>query len=325
VVILNNSTTTLTTTTCNGRFFDSGGATGTYSVSEIYTHTFAPTTPGSKLKAVFNSFALENNFDFLSIYNGTAVTPANLIGTYTGTQIAAGQAFISTAAGGQLTFRFTSGTIINLDGWDVSLTCVTVPRIDSFTPTSSCFGATPTVIINGANFIPGQTTVSFNGVAATTTSVTATVITVNVPASATTGSISVSTPAATGVSTTIFSINPAPAAPNAGADTIVCAGTPAALNAIASVGNQIIVTNNCSSISGWTTNDSSRWNVATTNNAGGSAGGEFRFFWFASGTVDVLVLIQLPFAALPNAKSSVFNSPTLSVCNPLKFFIVIYF
>jgi hypothetical protein len=288
VVNLNSTTNGATTTSCNARFYDSGGATGTYSSSESYTYTFVPGTVGSKLKAVFNSFALESGYDFMSVYNGTTANAANLIGIYTGAQISAGQAFFSTAAGGELTFKFTSDGIINYAGWDVSLTCVTVPTITSFTPTSTCAGATPVVTLTGTNFT-GATTVSFNGVTATPTTVTATSITVTLPALATSGFISVSTPTATGTSTTAFTVKPLPSTPNAGADTSVCTGGSVVLNAVGSIGNQNIMTNNCSSMSGWITNDSNRWSIATSNNASGSAGGELRFTWFASGATNANV------------------------------------
>jgi uncharacterized protein (TIGR02145 family) len=295
-VILNNSTTGGSTTTCNGRFYDSGGAAGNYSNNETYTYTFVPSTLGSKLKVVFNSCALQSNSDFLSIYNGTTVTAANLIGNFTGSQIAAGQAFISTAAGGELTFRFTSNGSSVLAGWDASITCVAVPRIDSFTPTSSCSGATPPIVtIIGANFIPGQTTVSFNGVTATPISVSPTAITVNLPVSATTGNISVATPDATGTSATVFNINPLPTAPTAGADTVVCEGVPATLNSSGStVGSQTIIINNCSSLAGWTSSESGRWNVLPTSLANGSIGGELRFgnFISVSSTVNANILLN---------------------------------
>lgn len=284
VVNLNSTTTGGSTTTCNARFYDSGGATGTYSNTESYTYTFVPNTAGSKLKAVFNSFSLENSFDFLSIYNGTTATAANLIGTYTGSQIAAGQAFYSTAAGGELTFKFTSDGSVVRPGWDVALTCVVVPTITSFTPTSTCTGTTPLVTITGTNFT-GATTVSFNGVTATPVSVTATTITVNLPATATTGFISVSTPTATGTSTTSFNVKPLPSTPNAGADTSVCLGSSVTLNAVGSIGNQTIFQNDCSSMAGWVTNDS-HWNVVTSNNASGSTGGELRYNWSSLGVVS---------------------------------------
>lgn len=285
VVVLNGSSTGGTTTTCNGKFYDSGNATGSYSNSESYTYTFVPATSGSKLKAVFNSFAVENSYDYLSIYSGTTVTPANLIGTYTGAQIAAGTAFYSTAAGGELTFKFTSDGSVVYSGWDVSLSCVLVPTITSFTPTSACSGSTPTVTITGTNFT-GATTVSFNGTPVTPTSVTATQIVVTLPAAATTGYISVTTPTASGTSSSMFYIKPIPNTPNAGVDKIICQGNSAALSATGSIGSQVIVQNNCSSFSAWTTNDTSRWTIVTSNNASGSTGGEMRFHWLTTSTLD---------------------------------------
>ncbi len=292
IVVLNSSSTGGSKTTCNAKFYDSGNATGNYQNSESYTYTFVPGSAGSKLKAVFNSFQVESNFDYLSIYNGTTVTAANLIGTYTGTQIAAGQTFFSTAAGGELTFKFTSDGSVTFLGWDVALTCVTMPSITSFTPTNACAGATPVVTITGTN-LAGVTSVSFNGVTATPTSTTATTVVVNLPATATTGVISVSTATATATSASSFTIKAIPNTPNAGPDVSVCSGGSTTLNATGTVANQVIVQNNCSTLAGWTTNDVNRWLVSPTNNAGGTTG-ELDFNWNASGVVsDYIYLNQI--------------------------------
>ena len=290
VVVLNGTTTGGTTTTCNAKFYDSGNATGNYSNNESYTYTFVPGTAGTKLKAVFNSFTVENSYDFLSVYNGTTVTPANLIGTYTGTQIAAGQVFFSTAPGGELTFKFTSDFSVTYSGWDVSLSCVTLPTITSFTPTSACAGATTVVTITGTN-LAGVTSVSFNGVAATPTSTNATTVVVNMPATATTGLITVNTATASASSASIFTVKPIPATPNAGPDVAICSGGNTTLNATTSITNQVLLNSNCSTLSGWTSNDSNRWLESPTNNAGGTSG-ELDFNWFASGTTNSYIYLN---------------------------------
>lgn len=291
VINLNSSTTGGSTTSCNAKFYDSGSSTGTYSNNENYTYTFVPASAGAKLKAVFNSFALESNYDFLSIYNGTTVSAANLIGTYTATQIAAGQTFYSTAPGGELTFKFTSDISVTLSGWDVSLTCVTVPTITSFSPTTACAGATPVVTITGTD-LTGVTTVSFNGVTAVPTTVTATSITVTLPATAVTGPVSVSTATATGTSTSSFVVKPIPGTPNAGADTSVCIGSSVTLNAAGSISNQTIVQSSCNTLAGWINNDSAHWLSVTSNIAGGAASGELRFNFSPSVVTDSWIYLN---------------------------------
>lgn len=87
------------------------------------------------------------------------------------------------------------------------------PTITSFTATSACSGTTPTVTINGTNFT-GATAVTFNGMSATFTVVSATQITAALPAGATTGQIAVTTPNGTAntsaLTPSVFTINPTP-------------------------------------------------------------------------------------------------------------------
>ena len=223
-------------TTCNASFYDSGGFAGNYTNDEDFTYTFIPAS-GTNLKVVFNSFSLERNFDFLSIYDGPD-TASPLLGTFTGAQILAGQTFFSsTANGGRLTFRFTSDFSVTPAGWDASISCVSVPIITSFDPTFTCAGSTPApvVTINGSNFNEA-TSVSFNGavVPITAANITGsgTIITVTLPAAATSGLISVSNAQATGSSTTPFTVRPIPATPTASADVAICNGQSTTLNAV---------------------------------------------------------------------------------------------
>ena len=288
VVNLNGTTNGGSLTTCFAKFYDSGGPTAPYTNNESYTYTFVPATAGSKLKAVFNSFALENNYDFLSIYNGTTAIAANLVGTYTNAQIVAGQTFFSTAPGGEFTFRFTSDVSVTPAGWDVSLSCVTVPTITSFTPTSACEGVATVVTITGTN-MSAVNSVSFNGITAVPTATTATSVTVNLPATATSGLVSVSTATASGNSALatvpVFTVNPRPSTPNAGADANICTGGPLTLNAAGVISPQPIYQNNFSSGAGLVTSHTN-WSAVSTNLAGGAASGELRFNWTPSSTDD---------------------------------------
>lgn len=214
--------TTGSLTTCNAKFYDSAGFASQYNNNENFTYTFTPAS-GTNLKVVFNSFSTEPGFDFLSIYDGPTVG-SPLLGTFSGTQIAAGQAFYSSAVnGGSLTFRFTSDFSQTSAGWDANITCVSVPSITSFAPTFACVGSAPLVTITGTNFT-GATSVTFNGVVAAHTVVNATTITATLPAGATTGVITVITPNAVGISTTSFQVRPLPSTPVASADVVICSG-----------------------------------------------------------------------------------------------------
>ena len=231
-------------TTCNGRFFDSGGSVANYVNSETYTYTITPSA-GSKLKVVFNSFSTENNYDGLLIYNGNSTAapllPSALGAGFNATTAPAGSYYgstspgtiYSTAADGSLTFVFTSDGSVVSSGWDATVTCVTVPAITSFTPTATCSGTTPVVTLTGVNFT-GATSVLFNGVSAAYSVVSNTSITATLPALATTGYISVTNAQAIGLSTTIFSVNPTPAAPNAGSNVTICSGGSTTLNGTSS-------------------------------------------------------------------------------------------
>ena len=221
----------------NITFTDSGGTAGDYQINERtgnptfdpYSFTFTPTTLGSKLMVVFNSFSTENNYDGLTIYSGTSSAgtlmssgrPAAtglagstcIAGAFSGTGAARSPGTIlSTAADGSLTFQFRSDYLINSSGWTASIICVSSPpTITSFTPSdNSCGAASVAVVITGTNF-SGITGVTFNGVAATYVVNSATQITATLPASATTGKIKVLTATLSATSTTDFTVNkPAP-------------------------------------------------------------------------------------------------------------------
>ncbi|WP_264560116.1 gliding motility-associated C-terminal domain-containing protein [Flavobacterium sp. N2270] len=119
-----NFTTTALPPVCGGNFVDSGGASGNYSNSENITTTICPTNAGELVTVTFTSFNIENNWDFLRIYDGNS-TAAPLLGTYTGTNMP--PAFTSSAANGCLTFNFTSDGSVTGVGWTSNVTCAPVP------------------------------------------------------------------------------------------------------------------------------------------------------------------------------------------------------
>ncbi|POS01828.1 gliding motility-associated-like protein [Flavobacterium croceum DSM 17960] len=109
---------------CGGTFTDPGGATANYANSSNITYTICPTNPGEVVTVSFSAFALENNWDFLKVYNGNSNT-APQIGNYTGTTLPPD--ITSTAANGCLTFVFTSDSSVNAAGWVASVTCAAPP------------------------------------------------------------------------------------------------------------------------------------------------------------------------------------------------------
>ena len=108
---------------CGGPFTDAGGA-GNYANNLNTTTTICPFNAGDQVKVTFTSFSTQLNTDFLTIYDGL-VSPANLIGTFSGTTLPAP----ITASGptGCLTFVFTSNATTNSTGWNSNITCAPAP------------------------------------------------------------------------------------------------------------------------------------------------------------------------------------------------------
>ena len=125
-----------TVTTCTGDFYDSGGSTGSYASGESFTKTFYPSSSGSMIRFIFNSFATESGYDFLKIYNGTT-TAAPLLGSYSGST-SPGTVTASNATGA-LTFTFTSDGSVTGVGWSASISCYnsSVPPVAAFTASST--------------------------------------------------------------------------------------------------------------------------------------------------------------------------------------------
>jgi len=106
---------------CAGTFHDSGGSGGNYGLNENYTSTICSNN-GGQIQLNFTAFAIENTFDFLTIYDG-ANTGATQLGQYTGTN---SPGFI-TGSGTCLTINFTSDNIQVEAGWAASISCLAPP------------------------------------------------------------------------------------------------------------------------------------------------------------------------------------------------------
>jgi PKD repeat protein len=106
----------------------------------------------------FSSFNLENNYDFLTIYNGpNAASP--ILGNYTGTNSPGiVQASVSNVSG-CLTFVFTSDVSFVSSGWLASFNCLAPCQ----TITSNLVSTNPAPNINGVIQICPGTPVSFQG------------------------------------------------------------------------------------------------------------------------------------------------------------------
>ncbi len=115
-----NFTTLVAPPVCGGNFVDTGGIAGNYANNANNTTTISPVNPGEVVTVTFTSFNTEANNDVLKVYNGS-VSPANLIGSYSGTTLP--PAITSSAANGSLVFVFTSNASVTAAGWASNITC----------------------------------------------------------------------------------------------------------------------------------------------------------------------------------------------------------
>jgi hypothetical protein len=115
-------------TTCSAVFTDAGTRFANYDDNiNNKTMTFKPATAGKSVKVDFSAFNVEEDYDYLYVYNGPTVS-ATLIGTFTGNTLP--PSLTSTAVGGELTFKFFSDENTNELGWIADITCVTKPIVN---------------------------------------------------------------------------------------------------------------------------------------------------------------------------------------------------
>lgn len=109
---------------CNYYLLDSGGE-GDYANNEEKTITLLSQAPNQKVKLVFQSFNLENNFDFLYIYDGES-TSDPLIASLTGTTLP--DSVWATNSTGSLTLRFDSDDRNAKPGFIAKVSCTYIPQ-----------------------------------------------------------------------------------------------------------------------------------------------------------------------------------------------------
>ena len=131
---------------CGGTFTDPGGAAANYGNNANVTTIIQPDLPTNQVTVTFTAFALENNFDFLRIYDG--IGTANLLATYTGATLPA--SITSSAANGYLTFVFTSDFVGTAAGFIANITCAPAPTCPKPTAlTTPIATITPTSVVVG--------------------------------------------------------------------------------------------------------------------------------------------------------------------------------
>lgn len=102
---------------CGITFLDPGGASNYPNYSSVIT-VLSPATPGTRIRARFNSFKTENN-DYLRVYDGPGTY--SYIGNYYGN--IKPPVLQSTAPGGELTFAFNSNQSTTDSGWNAYVSC----------------------------------------------------------------------------------------------------------------------------------------------------------------------------------------------------------
>jgi hypothetical protein len=103
-------------------FTDTGGTTGSYTNLENWTRTMTPNNPGLKIRINFSSFNLEEDYDYLYIFNGPDEFYVDLTGGgLTGTSNPG--IFNSTATDGSLTVKFVSDQGVVASGWNATIIC----------------------------------------------------------------------------------------------------------------------------------------------------------------------------------------------------------
>jgi hypothetical protein len=124
-----------TTITCGNTetFMDPGG-TGNYDNEMSGFWTICPDTPGEFVSVDFTSFALETNFDYLTVMDGSGGS-APIIGNYTG--FTNPGTVTSSAADGCLTFAFRSNNAGVAAGWTANVTCESTPGTNTIICTST--------------------------------------------------------------------------------------------------------------------------------------------------------------------------------------------
>ncbi|MEY8760823.1 T9SS type A sorting domain-containing protein [Chryseobacterium tongliaoense] len=117
---------------CEGPLFtDTGGISAVYGNNENMVKTFYPAS-GAALTLTFTEMALENDYDYLYIYNGpSTASPLFSNGILTGNTLPG--SFTSTHATGAITVKFVSDPGVTENGWKASFSCAVLGIEDANT------------------------------------------------------------------------------------------------------------------------------------------------------------------------------------------------
>ena len=140
-----NATGSDTLTTCGMIIFDDGGENGSYSTNCNSVLVLYPADPDAKLNLT-GTANIENNWDFLYIYDGASTSDSNLLATITGE----GQTVNVLSLSGPLTMKFTSDASVVKSGFSLIAQCV------------SCY---PPTNLTASDVSLDEATISWSGIA----------------------------------------------------------------------------------------------------------------------------------------------------------------
>lgn len=108
---------------CSGlTITDTGGTTDNYEDSETYIRTIIPNLANKKIRLTFSEFDLEQDYDYLYVYDGNSTSAPDLSGGgFTGNNIPG--PFVSSATDGSLTLKFYSDGGVTAAGYVASVAC----------------------------------------------------------------------------------------------------------------------------------------------------------------------------------------------------------
>lgn len=109
---------------CNGvEISDTGGPSDDYTDSETYVRVIIPSLPNKKIKLSFSAFDLEQDYDYLYVYDGNSTSAPDLsAGGFTGNASLPGP-FVSSAVDGSLTVKFYSDGGVVAPGYVAEVVC----------------------------------------------------------------------------------------------------------------------------------------------------------------------------------------------------------
>jgi len=117
---------------CNGiTLTDTGGISGRYEDNQDFIRTIIPNLPNQKIKLTFTEFSLEEDYDYLYLFDGNSTDAPDLSnGGFTGTDNPG--TFTSTAADGSLTLRFYSDGGVTDNGYVATVACESMLATNEF-------------------------------------------------------------------------------------------------------------------------------------------------------------------------------------------------